>query len=605
MAPTSSTVAVGLAASCLCLARLGFPAASASPGLAFVVPAPLARVPASSAAKFGEAAEGDATWVEPQSTGASAGSVLTAALVLGFVAQGVVRTTRTARRVRESANSRSRYLKGRWSLEEIVARLPAEWAHGRHVPYWAHKVNGYGKKNQHVPARVDMPTNFPVTDSKFELDGIAVLKAPSVSVSSSDIKRVGAYAMKGAMGEFSASATLPALNSKAEWMKDIVIQGEAAPESDEGVEFEMKKLNHPLQDAVAKQGLPMDKDFVMDRQALLDLMHWVDGALDETQRMELARNGQTATIFIVQKAGNALVVESPIKIKKEVERKLGKCQLKSPAEDPQGSRIPALLRLAMGSLTPEVTTKDYQGKHQMVRGTSGGELDRTFQFSELKVGGMSCLVRCPVHVLGEEGTIIELDHHTCKVWGNTAPKVDESANEGMPDVTQLQVLSRLLLGGPDAQMVAQETAGLISKVLKFTAADLMEKNTGLQEAFERRVGRVAMVLENIKKALKGVPDGSFALQYSCGKFLLGTPVVVMNPPRPMWTLHAPKDFRVDPYGIQQEPKENPTWYTLNPPKQYPVRKPVETMAEFQEVELEFRIAKAERRAKQNKKEQAA
>jgi len=87
------------------------------------------------------------------------------------------------------------------------------------------------------------------------------------------------------------------------------------------------------------------------------------------------------------------------------------------------------------------------------------------------------------------------------------------------ELTMLDAYLQMLLGGIDMQVLGVHRSGKVVKVVELTIDELVAKEPKIVDAAERRLGRLAALLEKVKGAV--TKDGQYVLQWQNGELVLG------------------------------------------------------------------------------------
>lgn len=330
-------------------------------------------------------------------------------------------------------------------------------------------------------------------------------KVPFVGLKFADVKEVGSYMLTpGEPAEFVAKAKLPTYVTPMVGQRLEKEKGVKRTPRDDELYKKYVELRTNLGEAVQKLSLPMDKDFVADRSALLLLLNY----LGEAMTPDLMQHGQALRaldLVKISKApnGKALVLEKIFEKKNlwaEFRHYHGGWKRSEVSQ--RGWYFPALERLATGD--DKTKTQTITGLKQ-IAGTTAGTTNRCFRFVEYNLGGVSFLVRATVHG-SKDGKNVELQP---KNW------------YFRQQATALDTLYRLLLGGTDMLCLALQRSGKLVQVEEVSVDSLLAKQPLVMEAAERRLGRLVALLNKVKTICAGAGEGPWVLQWQRGELVLG------------------------------------------------------------------------------------
>merc|ERR1719253_93480 len=364
-----------------------------------------------------------------------------------------------------------------------------------------------GYKPPPAPARQALSR---VADAKAKFVPSDFYKVPSVSLKMSDVKQVGTYMTAAdARTNMISPAQVPAyvkphVGARLEKEKGTTRTPTAS------AEYKTYAENRCNLVAAAQKACPgsLGKDFIADRAALMVLLNY----LNETLSGELMRQGQEQNpldFVKVSKSGSVLVLERLFEKKNMwAEFRPYRGGWKRSEVSNHGNFLPAWERVATGDLKNK--TMMVTGIRQ-VAGSSAGESNKCFRFVEYDLGGMSFLTRVPTHAVAD-GKNVELAH---KNWYYR------------DKVTCMDTYMKMVLGGVDMISMALQRSGKLVQIAEMTADGLVEKQPGVVDAAERRMGRLAALLGKVKDAVNSAGgEGPWVLQWQRGELVLGDYVEV-------------------------------------------------------------------------------
>jgi len=458
-----------------------------------------AELPVSAALRRSDAGESLAS-------GASIGAAATVAAALAALgaARAAAGRRRTARRA---------------TIGHFERDNPQMWAkYGRVNPYPAKRpfypgelgYNTEGKPKKDLPPPARMSLSFVSEAMATFMPGQFYLD-PSVKLEFSSVKEVGTCQISpdDESQTIVVPAKLPAYVKPHKM--GVRLDKEKGPkrpplETEKYEEYIAKKcsLLKTAEETSKSKGFSLEKDFICDRAALSVLLNY----LNETMCDELRRTGQTENpidFVKISKAGKALVLQNVYEKKNlSAEGRGYRGAWKRSEFSNHGNFFPAWERLATGDTKTKCLM--ITGLPQ-IAGSRAGKTARAWRFVEYEIEGLKFLTRAKTHLMNSDGKDVELKH---KNWYY------------LSQVTALSTYLDMLLGGVGMMSMAIHRSGKLLKVFETTLSQIVSKTPAVEEAAERRMGRLVSMLKKVKEAIeKDGGDGPWVLQWQNGELVLG------------------------------------------------------------------------------------
>jgi len=332
-------------------------------------------------------------------------------------------------------------------------------------------------------------------------------RAPFAKLSPDDVKKVGSCTIDGSSMSAPAKG-IPEYKSPKVGIRMEKEKGQKRPPTD-GEAYKSYVSKRCTLVAMAQQAAAasMRKDFVVDRSVLSVLLDFLNHSLTEKLIFQGQRNNPVDLVKVSKKAGKGLVLERLFEKKNLWAQRRGyRGAWKRSEASENGTYSPAWMRVATGDTSKKCLM--ITGLQQ-VAGTRAGLVPSHYEFSEYELGGMTFLSRAMTNAVTGDGKVVELKH---KNWYYRQ------------ELTMLDAYFAMLLGNIDLLVIGLQRSGKLIRVVELTLEGLVEKQPGLVEAAERRLGRLASLLARVKKALqktKGKGEGPWVLQWQNRKLVLG------------------------------------------------------------------------------------
>jgi len=335
-------------------------------------------------------------------------------------------------------------------------------------------------------------------------------KAPFAKLSRADVKNVGSVTLyETAPAEMPAN--LPTYVHPRDGSRMEKEPGAKRPPSSDNDAYEAYIEKNcctlmPVAEMVAsKQDLSLTKDWICDRSAFVILLRYLNENLSDLLMKKGHHKGSVDLVKISRKAGSSTLVLDTLYEEKNLwaEFRPYRGAWKRSEASHHGTYTPAFLRVCTGDT--KVQNYMVTGIKQVI-GSSGSEIPKHYNFVEFELGGMSFASRSQIHAKDGD-KVVDLKHKNYYF---------------RQDVRVIDMYLRLLLGGADMQGVGFQRSGKLVKAIEFTLEDLVEKHSDVVPAAERRLGRIASLLQQVKQTLEGKGEGEWVLQWQQGQLVLGS-----------------------------------------------------------------------------------
>jgi len=401
-----------------------------------------------------------------------------------------------------SVRTRTQAVRGIRDTAAVVVK------HGIISPYPLPKNYLPGERgySMNTPAAKPLPPPARQSLSRVE-DAMATMtpsdfyKAPFVKLSKGDVKTVGTCTTDG--HDVSApAASVPAYVHPKVGIRMEKERGEKRPPIDDEKYMAYVGTRCTLSTMAEKAASGnLSNDFVVDRSVLTILLDYVSESLTTTLKMKGQSMNPIDLVKITKASGKGLVLDRLFEKKNLwAERRGYRGAWKRSEVSNNGTFTPAWQRLATGDIDKK--SMMVTGLQQ-IAGSRAGDVPHHYQFVECKLGGVSMLTRARTDA-SADGKAVELKH---KNW------------YFRQELTMLDAYLQMLLGGIDMQVLGVHRSGKVVKVVELTIDELVAKEPKIVDAAERRLGRLAALLEKVKGAV--TKDGQYVLQWQNGELVLG------------------------------------------------------------------------------------
>jgi len=418
------------------------------------------------------------------------------------VAFAVLASAAAVAAARRSTHTRRQAVRGIRDTASVVVK------HGIISPYPLPKNYLPGERgySMNTPAAKPLPPPARQSLSRVE-DAMATMtpsdfyKAPFAKLSKGDVKTVGTCTTEGS--DVSAPAAgVPAYVHPKVGIRMEKERGEKRPPIDDEKYMAYVGTRCTLKTMAEKAASGnLSNDFVVDRSVLTVLLDYVSESLTTKLKMKGQSMNPIDLVKITKESGKGLVLERLFEKKNLwAERRGYRGAWKRSEVSNNGTFSPAWQRLATG----DVDKKSMMVTGlQQIAGSRAGKVPSHYQFVECKLGGVSMLTRARTDA-SADGKAVELKH---KNW------------YFRQELTMLDAYLQMLLGGIDMQVLGVHRSGKVVKVVELTIDELVAKEPKIVDAAERRLGRLAALLEKVKGAV--TKDGQYVLQWQNGELVLG------------------------------------------------------------------------------------
>ncbi|CAE7836512.1 unnamed protein product [Symbiodinium sp. CCMP2592] len=400
-----------------------------------------------------------------------------------------------------------------WGWRDDVKKMSENWEEGQQErePYRNYIYGQRGFKEceidprtrQQAPARMALGR---VTEALAAFETQDFFRAEFAEIKPSDVKEVGTYTVKAASGETVCPGEVPEYVPIKRGKRLEKEPGFKRPPTDDAgyTQYVDEKcgLYEAAKQVSSKQQFSLDKDIICDRSSLVTLLEYVSENLTGFL-MPKGQHNSPVDLVKISKAedGKALVLEHLLDVKRM------KCfpyrgAWKRSEVSNHGTYTPAFRRLAYG----DCKTKNLMitGLPQ-IAGSTAGELDTSYRFVEFETNGVSFLVKAPADAQ-KDGKNVELAH---KNW--------YYQNE----IKALTTYAKMVLGKVDTFVLALQRSGKIHEVVESSPESILEKQPEVEEAANRRLGRVVSLIKQVQDAVAKGDSGPWVLQWQQGPLILG------------------------------------------------------------------------------------